>query len=219
MAKAKASQKDKIIRAYMDFVPMNGKGPSNVFSFCKEHNFKEDQFYNYFGSFDAINKEVFSLFFDNASNLLANSKDYQEFDTRNKLLTFYYTFFEVLKANRSYVVQILKNSDNTVESISLLAKLRHQFIDYLETLELSSMASELGKLEELSKRGTKEVLWSQLLAILKFWLDDDSANFEKTDVFIEKSIKAGFDIMDTTPLKSVIDLGKFIFSEKIKPGF
>jgi hypothetical protein len=54
------------------------------------------------------------------------------------------------------------------------------------------------------------------LVTLKFWLDDTSASFEKTDIFIEKSIKVSFDVIDTTPLKSIIDFGKFLFKEKMQ---
>jgi ubiquinone biosynthesis protein COQ9 len=53
-----------------------------------------------------------------------------------------------------------------------------------------------------------------LLIVLKFWIHDESSNFEKTDVFIEKSIKASFDIRQITPIKSVIDLAKFLWKEK-----
>ena len=54
-----------------------------------------------------------------------------------------------------------------------------------------------------------------MLVTLKFWLDDDSADFEKTDLFIEKSIAATFELANTKPLKSVVDFGKFLFKEKI----
>ncbi|MNE93588.1 hypothetical protein D3C87_1812930 [compost metagenome] len=50
---------------------------------------------------------------------------------------------------------------------------------------------------------------------LKFWLEDASPAFEKTDIFIEKSVKATFELMNITPIDSLIDFGKFIFKEKI----
>ena len=50
---------------------------------------------------------------------------------------------------------------------------------------------------------------------MKFWIDDTSPSFEKTDIFIEKSINTSFDILDVAPIKSIIDFGKFIFKEKI----
>ena len=49
----------------------------------------------------------------------------------------------------------------------------------------------------------------------KVWLDDTSKSFEKTDVYIEKSVNTSFDIIDTTPINSLVDLGSF-FNEKIK---
>ncbi len=48
---------------------------------------------------------------------------------------------------------------------------------------------------------------------MKFWMDDRSKGFEKTDVFIEKSIKAQFDLIDTAPVHSVFDLAKFLWKE------
>jgi ubiquinone biosynthesis protein COQ9 len=51
------------------------------------------------------------------------------------------------------------------------------------------------------------------VATLNFWLKDKSDNFEKTDVYIEKSLKAGFELLDFSALKSVFDFGKFIWSE------
>ena len=62
----------------------------------------------------------------------------------------------------------------------------------------------------------QESAWFQLMMTLKFWLDDSSASFEKTDLFIEKSVKASFELMNTTPLESLIDFGKFLFKEKIQ---
>ena len=46
-------------------------------------------------------------------------------------------------------------------------------------------------------------------------MDDTSSSFEKTDIFIEKSVHASFDIINTTPVKSFIDLGKFLLKEKM----
>lgn len=51
---------------------------------------------------------------------------------------------------------------------------------------------------------------------LKFWMDDSSASFEKTDIFIEKSVKLSSELMNTAPLESLIDFGKFLFKEKIQ---
>jgi hypothetical protein len=70
------------------------------------------------------------------------------------------------------------------------------------------------KLNRITKPLFTEGAWVEFLFILKFWLDDTSKGFEKTDVMIEKTVKATFDVLDTTPLESLFDLGKFVWKEK-----
>jgi ubiquinone biosynthesis protein COQ9 len=50
---------------------------------------------------------------------------------------------------------------------------------------------------------------------IKFWMEDSSAAFEKTDIFIEKSVNASFELMNVAPMNHLIDFGKFLFKEKI----
>lgn len=213
----KQSLKSKITTAYIDYVLNHGEAPKNVFVFCKELKIKEDQFYAEFGSFETIDAEIFNSFFNHTIEVLEKSPDYAEFDSQNKLLSFYYTFFEVLKANRSYVTSILANKKDVLKSMGLLTSLRTHFKSYLKGLELNTMKVKIEKLEELQSKGTSEFFWGQLLVVLKFWIDDSSAGFEKTDVFIEKSINTSFELMNTSPLDSVIDLAKFLYKEKINP--
>jgi hypothetical protein len=59
-----------------------------------------------------------------------------------------------------------------------------------------------------------EAAWVQLLFILKFWLDDTSPDFEKTDVAIEKSIAVAFEVFDNNQLETIFDFGKFLWKEK-----
>ena len=46
-------------------------------------------------------------------------------------------------------------------------------------------------------------------------MDDNSPNFEKTDVMIEKTVRVIFDVFETTPLESLVDFGKFLWKEKM----
>ena len=71
-------------------------------------------------------------------------------------------------------------------------------------------------LDRIKDRTIREGAWTQLLMTMQFWVKDTSAGFEKTDIFIEKSVKASFDLLDITPVKSLIDLGKFIYKEKFQ---
>ncbi|REE25049.1 hypothetical protein DFQ09_103357 [Winogradskyella pacifica] len=215
MAKKKNITQDDLISNYMDYVLTHNHKPNSVYAFAKDNNFEEQKFYEYFSSFEILEQSIFKIFFDHTLVVLEKSEDYQSFDARNQLLSFYFTFFEILTANRSYVVQALGSDKNQLKSLKALSHLKKSFTNYIEHLDIKTIDLKEEKLEKLKNRGLKESAWFQLLVTLKFWLDDTSTSFEKTDVFIEKSVQASFDLIDTTPLKSLIDFGKFLYKEKI----
>ena len=216
MAKKKNISKDDIISYYMDFVLENNENPKSVFMFSKLNNFEEAKFYEYFSSFEAIEKSVFEAFFSNSIVALNKSDDYQNFDARNKLLSFYFTFFENLTANRSYVTHVLHKYKNNLKGLKILSDLKRHFTSYISELEIELIDIKQDKIEKIQQSALKESAWLQLLISIKFWLDDTSPSFEKTDIFIEKSVNTTFDILNIAPLKSVLDLGKFLFKEKFQ---
>lgn len=215
MATEKKITENDLITWFMDYVLENDRQPSTVYSFAKNYHFEEASFYKYFGSFQAVEKAIFEAFFKQATDLLEKNKDYEKFDAKNKLLSFYYTFFEILTANRSYVLRALESDNKQLKSVRALSKLKRVFSAYIEGLHIEPIGFKEDRLEKIQNRGIKETAWFQLLVTIKFWLDDTSASFEKTDIFIEKSVNASFDLIDTTRLKSLVDFGKFFFKEKI----
>ena len=100
-----------------------------------------------------------------------------------------------------------------LESLRKLSGLHQRFVDYVRTLDIEKINLKQKDLKKIQDRAMEEAAWLQFLSVLKFWYSDQSAGFEKTDIFIEKSLTAGFDLINVSPLKSVADLGKFIFKE------
>ena len=207
--------KEKLIELYMNYVLQQGETPKNVYSFAKANNFEESDFYSFFGSFNSLESAVYELFFDKTMKTLQNSKDYKEYDAMNQLLSFYFTFFGNLTANRSYIFNSLKLEINSLHAIKKLNILRKKFLDFIDELDLGGHDLKNKHLDNIKNSVVNESYWIQLLATMKFWMEDDSADFEKTDLFIEKSIAASFELANTKPLKSVVDFGKFLFKEKI----
>ena len=85
----------------------------------------------------------------------------------------------------------------------------------MNDLDIETLDIKQEQIEKIQKRALQESAWLQLVLTIKFWLEDTSPSFEKTDIFIEKSVNASFDVLNIAPLKSVIDFGKFIFKEKM----
>jgi hypothetical protein len=199
----------------MDFVLENNKTPESVYTFAKANHFDESQFYRFFGSFEALDSAVYESFFNNTTKTLKKSKEYKNYDAMNQLLSFYFTFFGNLTANRSYVSKSLQAEMTGLSKMKKLKPLRKKFLDFVDELDLGGFNLNNKQLDDIKDKVVNESYWIQMLATLKFWIDDDSADFEKTDLFIEKSIAASFELANTKPLKSVIDFGKFLFKEKI----
>jgi hypothetical protein len=134
---------------------------------------------------------------------------------RSKLLGFNFTFFELLTANRSYVTMTLKEQGNQLENLMQLTSLRSNYKKFVSEIITDDFRTQQEQFQNFQEKAFQESSWFQLFLTMKFWLDDSSPAFEKTDIYIEKSIKATFDLMNITPIDSLIDFGKFIFKEKI----
>ena len=52
--------------------------------------------------------------------------------------------------------------------------------------------------------------------MLKFWKDDSSADFEKTDAAVEKSVNLAFDLIGKGAVDSVVDFAKFLYQTKFR---
>ena len=184
-----------------------------MYQFAGILGMKESNLYQHFASFTAIQQTVFETFFEHTISLLEKDKSYQAYDAKNKLLSFYYTFFEILKENRSYVILALKKGSGMMP-MKVLQGLKSHFTAYIDNLGIETINFRSEDLDKIKQKGLKEIAWGQLLATMRYWMNDDSPDFEKTDLFIEKSLKASFDLINTRPLESVIDFTKFLFKEK-----
>lgn len=215
MAKKTKINKENLVALYMDAVLDHNEVPQSVYSFAKMNHFEESEFYRFFGSFEALEAAIYELFFEKTMKTLEKSKEYKDYDAMNQLLSFYFTFFGNLTANRSYVSKSLQMEMGGLNQMKKLKTLRQKFLNFIDELDLGVINIKNKRIDDIKDSVVNESYWIQMLVTLKFWLDDDSADFEKTDLFIEKSIAASFELANTKPLKSVVDFGKFLFKEKI----
>lgn len=211
----KVLDREKLIDLYMEYVLENETTPKTVYKFCKANDIKEEEFYNFFGSFEALQKGIWSRFFDHTLEVIEKSEEFKSFSSREKMLTFYFTFFEVLTANRSYVLFILKHYDRQLRNLEQLKELRKKVKNFASEIIRENNEEQQSKILKRSDSVFSEGAWIQLLFLVKFWMDDNSPQFESTDVAIEKSVNTVFDLFDTTTLERVLDLGKFLWKEKM----
>lgn len=207
--------KSRIISLYMEYVLEQEKIPVTVYRFCKDVNITEEQFYEFFGSFKGLQKDIWNLFYDNTIKLIDESPEFEALTNREKLLTFFFTFFELLTANRSYILFSLSGNENMMKNLEQLKGLRRRIKSFATGLIREANEEKQLKVLKQSETVFSEAAWVQFLFLLKFWIDDNSPKFESTDVAIEKSVNTVFDLFDNTPLERVLDFGKFLWKEKM----
>ncbi len=221
---------EKIRKAYTEYVLENGKQPTSVFQFAKKLKLAEAEFYTYYASFDAIEADVWLAFFEDAKATVEADETYQGYSVREKLLAFYYTWIELLKAQRSFVVYSYGRLRETTAATSPVAKARMRagasansrvlqpfkeaFFDYARDLLAEGRESREVEPRPFVTDRYPNALWAQTLFVLDFWVRDVSKNFEKTDSAIEKAVNTAFDLIGRSPLDTLIDFAKFVYQNK-----
>ena len=210
-AKTNPVSAEMISKAYREHILTNGKAPASVYAFCKELGIKEAEFYQYFGSFEALEKSFWKSFFETTQERLESDADFHQFTSREKILTFYFALVEALKAERSFVLLQLKDWKTPLPTPTFLKDFKAGFEEWTKkVLESGKASGDVAKRPYLDER-YHHLFWMHLAFILHFWQKDDSANFERTDAAIEKSVNLAFDLIGKGILDNAIDFGKFLY--------
>jgi len=214
--KSKAKKLDSVSAqaiqlAYREYLLTEGKQPASVFKFCKENRMTEVEFYAHFASFEAIEKAIWQGYLADTKKRLESDEAFVQFSSREKILTFYFSLAELLKTDRSFVLHQLKSVKNPASTPVFLKGFKASFEEWINSvLNEGKGTGEIAKRPYLDDRYSR-LFWTHLMFILKFWAKDESPNFEKTDVAIEKSVTLAFDLIGKGVLDSALDFGKFLY--------
>ncbi|TWR24528.1 TetR/AcrR family transcriptional regulator [Mucilaginibacter achroorhodeus] len=212
---------ESIQKAYIDYVLTEGQQPKSVYVFAKRNKMAEEEFYRYFGSFDAVEQSVWTDLMQKTLNEIRSQEIWSQYSAREKALSFFYSFFELLKGNRSFAVYSVKKQ-RSIGTPKVLEPAKEIFEEFANSILNEGLESaELSDRKFFSKR-YKDALWVQFGFVLNFWINDDSAGFEKTDEAIEKGINVTFDLFQRSPLDNLFEYGKFLAKNgglKEKMGF
>ena len=211
---------DQIKKSYIDYVLTNGEPPKSVYTFAKNLKISEAEFYKFYSGFASIEKAVWE---DMTQKTLAKIKDqkvWAKYTAREKVLSFFYSYIEMLKTQRSFIIYTLKKHTKRLSTPDILSGVKEMFQDFAEeTINEGLDKGELADRKFFSKR-YKDALWIQFGFIINFWVNDGSPAFEKTDEAIEKGINVSFDLFQRSPIDNLFEYGKFLarngkFKEKM----
>lgn len=213
------ADKETIKNAYVDHVLTEGTKPKSVYIFAKKQQMSEAEFYEFFGSFAALEQSIWTDIGKSVIDEVKTQEVWSGYAAREKALSFFYGFFEQLKKSRSFAVYSLNNTPKGLSTPYVFEGLKTLFLDFaVEILDEGLESGELTDRKFFAKR-YKDALWGQLVFILHFWVKDESAGFEKTDEAIEKGLNVTFDLFQRSPIDNLIDYGKFLAQNGDLKGF
>lgn len=200
----------QIQNAYVDYVLTHNEAPKSVYNFAKKLKMTEAEFYNFYASFKSIEKAIWGDLTITAIGQIKEQEIWPKYSSREKMLSFFYAYIELLKTRRSFVIYSLKQQGKRLSTPDVLSDARKIFENFSEDVINDGLDSgELAERKFFSKR-YKDALWIQFAFIINFWIDDDSNGFEKTDEAIEKGINLSFDLFQRSPIDNLFEYGKFL---------
>ncbi|MEL7148397.1 MAG: TetR family transcriptional regulator C-terminal domain-containing protein [Bacteroidota bacterium] len=212
--KANTNIREKIIDGYKEHKLMHGAQPASVFAFAKSIKIEEGQFFEHFSSFTDLESEIWEDLINKVIEAINNDENYPEFTVREKLLSFYYTMLEVLKANRSYLLMEMEDMKPGRKDQAKLKKFKTAFLDFVQGLVIEGNdTGEIPKRPFISDQ-YKHGFWVQLMFLMNFWKNDISKGFENTDAAVEKSVNLSLDLTEKGAIDSMIDFAKFLYQNK-----
>jgi len=201
---------EQIKSSYIDYVLTNGEQPKSVYNFAKKLKIPEAAFYKFYGSFEAIEKAVWEDLTLATIIKIKEQEVWPKYTSREKMLSFFYSYLELLKTKRSFIIYTLKKHSTRFATPSVLSGTKTVFESFAEDIINEGLDSgELSDRKFFSKR-YKDALWVQFAFIINFWMDDDSKDFEKSDEAIEKGINVTFDLFQRSPIDHLFEYGKFL---------
>lgn len=206
--------KEVIRKGYIKHYLEEGKEPVSVYAFAKKLKGEEEEFYKYYNSLGAVEKDIWVSWFQETLDLLEKDEaTYQLYSAREKLLAFYFTWVQKLKANRSYILVQKKHFEIKDLRNNQLSEFKKAFDAYASKLVKQGVEEkEVIERKYISDKYS-DGFWLQLLFVLNYWTKDESVQFEQTDAAIEKAVNLSFKLIGESTLDSIIDFGKFLLQK------
>lgn len=192
---------EKIIAAYKAML-VKGDEEINSFTLSKRAEVSEKEFFELFTSPDDVARRIWSNIGKAVAETLHGSDLYNSYPPRQKVLSYYFTFFEVALTERMFIELSFKHK-------KLLSVYQTEFKEFMRDVVQEGIANDDIK-ERLSLSNYyPEVLWELQLRLISFWLNDSSENFTDTEKAVEIYSRVPLELMGHNILDSVLETVKF----------
>lgn len=201
--------KERLFIGFKDHVGRKGQLPSSVLELCEPLGLGERDFYNEFGSLEALESAFWEDLLSTTFAGVESGAEWERFVARQRMLAFLYAFLEKSLDVRTLLLFRFRGL-SPLSTPDLLRGMERRFKEWASSLVESGFSSG-----ELAERGRLAALYPSALyllfrAVIDFNVKDTSQRYERSDAFVEKSVNLAFDLMRTQAIDSAFDLLRFL---------
>jgi AcrR family transcriptional regulator len=201
--------KEKILTGFRDYIGRHGHPPTSVAALCEPLGVGERDFYNEFGSLEALEAAFWEDLFAKTLAAVESGAEWEGFGARQRLLAFLYAFLEKSLDVRTVLIFRFRGLSPMCDP-EWLSGMERRFKEWATGLVATGVSggeiAERGRLAALYPA----VLYRLLRAVIEFNVKDASPRYERSDAFVEKSVNLAFDLMRTQAIDSAFDLLRFL---------
>jgi len=210
--------RDRLFQAYTDHVLEHGQPPASVFKFCRDLGIAEKEFYEQFASFPALEGQIWGSWVEQTIASISTSGEWSGFNARQRMLTFFFAFFERAVSQRSYLLARFPCPAQRIRGgAQSLTAMKRRFERFAEVaLQEGENTGEVATRGPVSR--VYPLAFTELfLNAIDFHIRDESPGFQRTDAYVEKATILAFDLIGNSVIESTVDLLRFVI-QRPTPG-
>jgi AcrR family transcriptional regulator len=203
--------KIKILESAVELMTIKGYKNASLREIAKEAGVSNPTIYNYFPSKEKILYFYIEQKLIETGQVLQSIDDFNTYTLREQLQTLIETQLEFYLEDREFVTQIMQMAlTPSIGAMELIYESKEQFTKMVnEMLEIAIEAEEIA--EPPFKEYIPQLFWDYNIALIAYWIKDDSEMFENTTQFIDNSMGVIEALLHSNVLQKASDLGMFMF--------
>jgi len=208
--KAKAKTKKKIIQASVDLIIQKGFKNASLREIAKEAGVSNPTIYNYFPNKERLLYGYIEQQHINSAKILQDIEEFHTYTLREQLQTLIETELELYLEDREFVTQVAEMVFHSSSvKLDAIYETREKFVEIVD--EMLNIAIEAGEIKEPPFRAYLPLLfWDYYIAVVAYWVEDESEGFENTTQFIDHSMGVIEAVLRSEVLNKASDLGMFL---------
>lgn len=211
----KAENRRKIVSAFVGLVVEKDLKTATMRETARKAGLGDATIYNYFPTKEAIIYAYYGDKFDEVITTLKKIPDFHTFTFQEQLQTYFETQLDLFLPDREFLDKTFQPAFFTLsQQYKRVRPVKEKFMAVIRDIfDAAVDAEEIP--DQVFLEVMIQVYWEYAVGVIIYWLSDDSDNFERTSILIDKSIDLSCASIRAGIANKLFDIGIFFFKNHI----